>query len=106
MPGSAKCETHAAQVRAELDARRGSAASRGYNHAWRKFRAAYLGRHPLCRACQDGGRITEAREVDHIVPLKLAPDRKYDETNLQALCTPCHSAKTASEDGGFGKARA
>jgi 5-methylcytosine-specific restriction protein A len=89
-------------VRAELDARRGSAASRGYNNAWRKFRAAYLGRHPLCCACQAAGRITEAREVDHIVPLKQAPDRKYDEANLQALCSPCHSTKTAREDGGFG----
>ena len=27
----------------------------------------------------------------------------YDERNLQALCHECHSRKTATEDGGFGR---
>jgi 5-methylcytosine-specific restriction enzyme A len=53
--------------------------------------------------CQSRNRITVATDVDHIVQLRVAPERKYDETNLQALCKPCHSTKTASEDGGFGR---
>jgi len=27
----------------------------------------------------------------------------WDERNWQALCKPCHDAKTAREDGGFGR---
>lgn len=99
----AKCARHQGVAQAELDARRGTAASRGYNGAWRRFREAYLGRHPLCVACHANSRITLARDVDHIVPLRVAPERKYDESNLQALCQPCHAAKTATEDGGFGR---
>jgi 5-methylcytosine-specific restriction protein A len=29
----------------------------------------------------------------------------WDRSNWQGLCHPCHSAKTATEDGGFGNAR-
>ncbi len=100
-----KCERHQGVAQAELDARRGSSASRGYNGAWRRFRAGYLSRHPLCVHCAARHQITVATDVDHIVPLRLAPDRKYDETNLQALCAPCHAVKTASADGGFGRGR-
>jgi 5-methylcytosine-specific restriction endonuclease McrA len=34
-------------------------------------------------------------ELDHIVP--LIDDGSHDDDNLQTLCTPCHSAKTAEE---------
>ena len=38
-------------------------------------------------------------DVDHRIPLDVAPDRMYDESNLQALCTfGCHRAKTRSEN--------
>lgn len=39
----------------------------------------------------------EAVEVDHITPLRVAPQRKYDLTNLQGLCKSHHSRKTAAE---------
>jgi len=35
-----------------------------------------------------------------------APDDPSDEANLQSLCVPCHSAKTANEDAGFANRRA
>jgi 5-methylcytosine-specific restriction protein A len=39
--------------------------------------------------------VTLAREVDHITP--KAEGGNDDEANLQALCSPCHAAKTKQE---------
>jgi 5-methylcytosine-specific restriction protein A len=44
----------------------------------------------------------QATVVDHIKPHQGDPELFWDSENLQALCAPCHSRKTASEDGGFG----
>lgn len=81
-------------------ARRGSAAQRGYGHAWQLRRARVLKREPVCKACMRAF----SKEVDHIVP--KSQGGTDDETNLQGLCKPCHSSKTAREDGGFGRAAA
>lgn len=43
-----------------------------------------------------------ATHVDHVVPLERGGAR-FDEGNLQPLCAPCHSRKTARQDGGFGR---
>lgn len=66
--------------------------------AWRAIRSAVLGREPLCRICAARGVTRGANQVDHIDgdPNNNEPD------NLQPLCAPCHSRKTAREDGGFG----
>jgi 5-methylcytosine-specific restriction protein A len=76
------------------DMRRGSAASRGYDRDWRKLRAAVLFDEPLCRFCQEQGRITEATEVDHIKSIAERPDLRLERSNLRPLCTPCHSGRT------------
>jgi 5-methylcytosine-specific restriction endonuclease McrA len=39
--------------------------------------------------------MVAATEPHHIVKLRDVPARKYDETNLVALCHGCHAAKTA-----------
>jgi 5-methylcytosine-specific restriction protein A len=44
-----------------------------------------------------------ANEVDHIKPHKGDMALFWDSSNWQSLCKPCHSAKTATEDGGFGR---
>lgn len=67
-----------------------------YDHRWRKVRNAYIQAHPLCEHCQENGHVTPAQEVDHIIPLEQGGT--HDEANLQALCKPCHSSKTARED--------
>lgn len=107
--GQPRCDEHQAE-RTELleqrDRERGSAASRGYDQAWRRVRAAVLGRQPLCVSCEQNDLVVPATEVDHIVSIDRAPARRLDQTNLQPLCKPCHSAKTAREDGSFGRARA
>lgn len=99
------CSAHADAGRKQADNRRGSAAARGYDWAWSRLRASVLSRSPLCVMCQAQGRVTVANEVDHIVPIRLAPERRLDESNLQTLCKPCHSTKTAREDAGFGNDR-
>lgn len=73
-----------------------------YGHAWRKLRARFLMGNPLCVHCLEKGLITPANEVDHIEPHRGDMEKFYDESNLQALCKPCHSRKTATEDHGFG----
>lgn len=85
------------QRKASTDYRRGSAASRGYDYAWSKFRKSYLRLHPVCAVC---GRL--ANEVDHVIPFKGDKTKIFDLDNLQPLCHECHSRKTAKENGGFG----
>lgn len=70
--------------------------------AWRQIRKAILLRDLYtCQAC--GGMIGLVKgdaHVDH----KLARHKggTDDESNLQALCSQCHSRKTVAESGGFG----
>lgn len=75
---------------------RQSAAERGYGWAWQKLRDRIMVRdHGLCQPCRRRGEVTLAREVDHI----LGKDQGGDDSpaNLQAICLPCHKAKTAAE---------
>lgn len=81
---------------------RPSAHARGYDRRWRRARAAFLQLHPLCADCEQRGLVTVATVVDHVRPHKGDQDLFWDETNWQPLCGPCHSTKTAREDGGFG----
>lgn len=76
---------------------RGSAAARGYGANWRKTRARFLADNPLCAVCLLNGRTTAATEVDHIIPHQGDQYLFNDPGNLQALCKPCHSRKTATE---------
>lgn len=78
---------------------------RGYNRAWQATRLAFLREHPFCVVCEAIGRLVPAAEVDHIIAHKGDDVLMWDIGNLQALCRPCHSAKTAREDGGFGRKR-
>jgi 5-methylcytosine-specific restriction enzyme A len=86
-----------AEVKRALERERPSAARRGYGPRWRKARAAYLARHPLCAACQAEGRVVPATVVDHVVPHRGDAALFWDQANWAALCKPCHDAKTARE---------
>lgn len=78
--------------------RRPSARQRGYDAEWEAIAAAYLAAHPWCETptCPEA-----ATDVDHIDG--SGPRGNNDWSNLQALCHPCHSRKTALHDGGFGR---
>lgn len=84
--------------------KRESSTARGYDGEWRKAALAYLREHPLCVHCERAGRVVPAKEVDHIKPHRGDHALFWDENNWQGLCKPCHSTKTATEDGGFGNA--
>ena len=96
-----RCALH----RKVADKARGTAHERGYTSAWTKARDAYLMHHPLCAQCQLNGMVTAASVVDHIVPHRGDKALFWDSAgNWQPLCKPCHDRKTATEDGGFGRA--
>lgn len=69
---------------------------------WLRLRTLVLAQSPLCVVCVAEGRTRAASHVDHID----ADTSNNDLSNLQGLCRPCHSSKTAREDGGFGNRRA
>jgi len=47
------------------------------------------------------GQVVPSSCVDH----RDGDPNNDDASNLRALCTPCHSRKTAHQDGGFGNAK-
>ncbi|MCU2440099.1 HNH endonuclease [Enterobacter hormaechei subsp. steigerwaltii] len=76
---------------------------RGYGASWDKTRIRILKRDKgLCQECLRRGAITEASCVDHVRALAHGGDAS--DANLESLCSPCHSAKTARErlSGGQG----
>lgn len=92
------CEAHETARRKTTDKARGSSSSRGYDSSWRRTRGRYLQLHPTCESCSS----STATEVDHIIPMSSGGD-KHSHSNLQALCKSCHSRKTTTADGGFGR---
>lgn len=101
---SGYCDAHASQATGWTRSRKGSASARGYGHAWRQLRAEILRRDDgLCQPCLRAGAVTLAAEVDHIVgkaeAKRLGWTREQIDAheNLQAICGPCHAAKTARE---------
>lgn len=69
--------------------------------AWRKLRGLVLAAEPLCRECTKKRITRAASHVDHVD----GDPSNNTMSNLQPLCAPCHSRKTAKEDGGFGNPR-
>lgn len=76
----------------EYDSTRGTSAARGYGYRWRQLRENFILDHPLCVECAALGLTVAATDVDHIVAKRNGGTD--DESNLQALCHACHSAKT------------
>ena len=94
------CNRHADQAiedRRQHDARRGTAAQRGYGSKWQKRRRLFLALHPLCcdPHTRHPGVTVAANVVDHIKPHRGDEKLFWDASNLQPLCKPCHDAKTA-----------
>ena len=62
------------------------------------LRYVVLARDPVCRICQR----RPSTVADHIKPHKGNWVLFCSLENLWGICGPCHDAKTAREDGGFG----
>lgn len=87
------CDNHADKAKAWSRGRGGR--GRG-GRAWRRLRDAVAERDRyLCQECRRKGRVTPFQSVDHIVP--EAEGGRSVPSNLEALCGPCHSAKTQAE---------
>lgn len=119
MRGGAYCEAHTRQQKQFINEKRESSTQRGYGYRWQKASQGYLRSHPLCECvdCQAGKlRLMAAEVVDHRIPHRLSEALKsgdqerierakalfWDSDNWCAMSAPCHNAKTAREDGGFG----
>lgn len=99
--GESRCAKHKKVANELKERNRETSAKRGYNSAWRRARAGYLAKHPLCVKCQAAGRVEPATVVDHIIPHRGDKELFWDKLNWQPLCKRCHDHKTATEDGGF-----
>lgn len=91
------------QYARDYDKYRGSSASRGYDHQWRKIREEHLSREPMCRHCVQQGKFVPATVCDHIVPFKGDSVLFADPSNLQSLCASCHAKKDRGIGGGIHK---
>lgn len=92
----------------KADQRRGSGTARGWTSQWAHFSRTWLRQHPDCActnpACHHPGSCEHpATQVDHIDGSGRTGPRAYDPANAQSLCQSCHSRKTATLDGGFGR---
>lgn len=86
-----RCPEHRKAREKILYRERGSAAERGYDSRWARFRTMYLAANSIC-AC-GCGRPSE--EIHHIKPVTGKNDPLfYEESNLLALTKGCHSALT------------
>lgn len=62
---------------------------------WKKLRAVYRAKHPLC-ADPFGiharfGRVEVAAAVHHKIPIAQRPDLAYKWENLMSVCASCHA---------------
>lgn len=99
---SGYCVRHLRFIRKAQDEQRGTAAERGYDRRWQKYRLSYLADHPLCALCakKEPPVVKAATEVHHIKA--LSDGGTHEENNLMALCHGCHSSLTAKIQG-FGR---
>lgn len=110
------CEDHkGSRSSVAKETRRGTAHERGYTSRWSAYSKARLRRFPLCEGLRlvPGGQVvinthpelvTAATLTDHIIPHKGDTKLFWDPENHQSACKGCHDVKTATEDGGFGRA--
>src|SRR5262245_12823912 len=88
-----RCARHAVQ---EEHARDNYAIRRWYRTArWTRLRTRVLREQTY--ACAQCGQVQLALDVDHIQPHRGDARLFWDRTNLQALCSPCHTRKTDTE---------
>lgn len=79
---------------------RGSRQSRGYGRDWELLRDKYFeAKKGICEECARRGYLEMGNVVDHIEPVKDAPDKRLEWGNLQVLCTTHHAGfKARIED--------
>lgn len=71
--------------------------------ALQAIRASILATNPLCELCDAAGRVRQAVEIDHRVPLALGGSE--EPSNRRPLCRECHRAETKRQFGERGGQR-
>ncbi|MCV3766478.1 HNH endonuclease [Rhizobium sp. TRM95796] len=95
VPAGERCQCQRKQDRERNrrhDQNRLNSRDRGYDRDWEELRRYFLGKYPHCRMCAAMGKTTPATVADHIIPIRLAPDRRLDPSNLQPLCAFHHNS--------------
>lgn len=65
---------------------------------WRNMRVQHFMQHPLCVYCEEEGRTSLAKVLDHKIPHRVdASIDFFDASNHQGLCEKCHNRKSALE---------
>lgn len=96
LSASGKCD----DCRRRIERRRGGSTARDYGARHQKMRLMVLARDPICRI-RTHCTGAPSTDYDHIVPRSRGGQDAME--NAQGACHECHSAKTAMEDGGFGR---
>lgn len=60
---------------------------------WMRLRKKMLKRFPICQRCNERPSL----HCDHKIPVKIKPELRFAEFNLQMLCASCHSQKTRAD---------
>ncbi|MFC5421040.1 endonuclease [Bosea eneae] len=100
VPSGQRCACQRAKAKAH-DAKRGSAASRGYTGNWRKESKAFLALPGHERCACGCGRV--ANMVDHIRAPKGDQALFWDRSNWQPFNVDCNRRKAIRSEGGFGR---
>lgn len=95
---AANAAERTAQRHTRHDRIRGSARERGYSSTWDKLSKQHLADNPLCVKCLEIGLTVAATVTDHIIPIDVAPEKKFDKDNLMSLCTSCNTLKGKTTD--------
>lgn len=105
--GGGQCPECLNETRKQSDRQRPNGYRRGYTTEWAKFSRQFLAENPYCAspACRalPAWARTPATDVDHTDGHSRTCPHRYDTTHLQPLCHPCHSTKTATDDGSYGR---
>lgn len=65
---------------------------------WRKLsKQVKLRDDHMCQECLRNGRYTPADVTDHIIEVRDDWERRWDISNMEALCHECHNRKTLEE---------
>jgi len=93
------CTQHKEEARKQYDRWRGSAASRGFGHNWRKLRLMTLHAQPTCVYCEAVGLVVPSDSVDHRLPKSKGGDDSPG--NLAGTCQRCNYRKRDMTEAEF-----
>ena len=95
---SGRCPTHAKAVQQRYKRHVTSTPGVNYGRRWRKLREVVWAESPFCVDCGLLVPLSSA-QLDHRTPHEGSPALFWSRANIQVMCGPCHSRKTAREVG-------